>query len=62
MTVAALAAAAPALAQEPRAERIGRIVAIVGDSVILNFDIQSGILAFEAQTRAPVTDLSLIHI
>jgi peptidyl-prolyl cis-trans isomerase SurA len=53
--VAALQAA-PALAQEQRTERIGHIVAIVGDSVILNFDLQSGVLAYEAQTRQQITD------
>jgi peptidyl-prolyl cis-trans isomerase SurA len=46
----ACAAAAPLAAQQPapRSDRVGHIVAVVGDSAILNFDIQEGILARQA--------------
>jgi peptidyl-prolyl cis-trans isomerase SurA len=49
------AAALPAAAQQPapRSERIGHIVAIVGDSAILNFDIQNALLAMQAQGAVP---------
>jgi peptidyl-prolyl cis-trans isomerase SurA len=45
-----LLAASPLLAQQPAAqsERIGHIVAIAGDSAILNFDIQNALLARQA--------------
>ncbi|MEX0907216.1 MAG: peptidylprolyl isomerase [Gemmatimonadota bacterium] len=45
-----LASGAPATAQEQttRTDRIGHIVAVVGDSAVLNFDIQNAILAQEA--------------
>jgi len=54
IALCALGAAAPAMAQQQPAgpgERIGRVVAIVGDSVVLNFDIQSGILAYASQLQ-----------
>lgn len=43
-------AAVPAAAQQPAAqgERIGHIVAVVGDSAILNFDLQNALLARQA--------------
>lgn len=48
--------AAPASAQQPapRVDRIGHIVAVVGDSAILNFDIQDGVLAMAAQSGQTV--------
>src|SRR5690606_8785829 len=48
-----LLAAAPLAAQEPepRVDRIGHVVAIVGDSVILNFDLQQAIIARAAAMR-----------
>lgn len=54
--IIAVAAAAPAPAQQPapRVDRIGHIVAIVGDSAILNFDIQDGVLAMAAQAGQTV--------
>lgn len=53
---AALIAAAPLVAQQPaaRSDLVGHIVAIVGDSAVLNFDIQEGILAREAVLRRPI--------
>jgi peptidyl-prolyl cis-trans isomerase SurA len=43
--------AAPIAAQQPapQVERVGHIVAVVGDSAILNFDLQNAMLAREAQ-------------
>jgi peptidyl-prolyl cis-trans isomerase SurA len=52
LALAVTLVATPALAQE----RIGHVVAIVGDSVILNFDLQSGVLAYQAQTGQQITD------
>jgi peptidyl-prolyl cis-trans isomerase SurA len=52
LSIAGIAAAAvPAAAQQPapQVERIGRIIAVVGDSAILNFDLQNALLAREAQ-------------
>jgi peptidyl-prolyl cis-trans isomerase SurA len=52
LCIAGIAAAAvPAAAQQPapQVERIGRIIAVVGDSAILNFDLQNALLAREAQ-------------
>src|SRR5690606_41592080 len=48
---ALLSAAAPLAAQQPeqRIDRVGHIVAVVGDSAILNFDIQESIIARAAQ-------------
>jgi peptidyl-prolyl cis-trans isomerase SurA len=49
--LAVASAAATAAAQQPAAQqpdRIGHIVAFVGDSAILNFDVQNAILAREA--------------
>jgi peptidyl-prolyl cis-trans isomerase SurA len=50
---ALLSAAVPLAAQQPeqRIDRVGHIVAMVGDSAILNFDIQEGIIARAAQVR-----------
>ena len=50
---ALLSAAAPLAAQQPeqRIDRVGHIVAVVGDSAILNFDIQESIIARAAQVR-----------
>jgi hypothetical protein len=47
------ALAAPVAAQQPeqRADRVGYIVAIVGDSAILNFDLQEGIIGRAAAAR-----------
>ncbi|HEX2167265.1 MAG TPA: SurA N-terminal domain-containing protein, partial [Longimicrobiales bacterium] len=46
-------AAAPLTAQQPeqRVDRVGHVVAVVGDSAILNFDIQEAIIARAAQAR-----------
>lgn len=54
--IIAAIAAAPASAQQaaPRVDRIGHIVAVVGDSAILNFDIQDGVLAMAAQSGQTV--------
>lgn len=48
-----LSAAVPLAAQQPeqRVDRVGHIVAMVGDSAILNFDIQEAIIARAAQAR-----------
>lgn len=48
-----LSAAVPLAAQQPeqRIDRVGHIVAVVGDSAILNFDIQEGMIARAAQVR-----------
>lgn len=45
--------AAPLAAQQPeqRVDRVGHIVAIVGDSAILNFNLQEGIIARAAAAR-----------
>ncbi|MBR9990309.1 MAG: peptidylprolyl isomerase [Gemmatimonadetes bacterium] len=45
--------AVPLAAQQPeqRIDRVGHIVAMVGDSAILNFDIQEGIIARAAMVR-----------
>ncbi|HEX6134980.1 MAG TPA: peptidylprolyl isomerase [Longimicrobiales bacterium] len=53
LTGALLCAAAPLAAQEPeqRVDRVGHIVAIVGDSAILNFDLQEAIIARAAASR-----------
>ncbi|MGH7447565.1 MAG: peptidylprolyl isomerase [Longimicrobiales bacterium] len=53
-----LCAAAPLAAQEPeqRTDRVGHVVAIVGDSAILNFDIQEGIIARAAAARQDPPD------
>jgi peptidyl-prolyl cis-trans isomerase SurA len=53
-----LACAAPLVAQQPAppAERVGYIVAVVGDSAILNFDLDQGLLARQAQLRQPVPE------
>ena len=50
---AMLSAAVPLAAQQPeqRVDRVGHIVAMVGDSAILNFDIQEAIIARAAQVR-----------
>ena len=50
---ALLSAAAPLAGQQPeqRIDRVGHIVAMVGDSAILNFDIQEGIIARAARAR-----------
>jgi peptidyl-prolyl cis-trans isomerase SurA len=49
------AAAAPLGAQQaPRTDRIGHIVAVVGDSAILNFDIQQALVTREAQRQEPI--------
>ncbi|HSJ31969.1 MAG TPA: peptidylprolyl isomerase [Longimicrobiales bacterium] len=55
---ALLCAAVPLAAQEPeqRIDRVGHIVAMVGDSAILNFDIQEAILARAAQVRQQPPD------
>jgi peptidyl-prolyl cis-trans isomerase SurA len=34
----------------PRVDRVGHVVAMVGDSAILNFDIQQAVVAYEAQS------------
>jgi peptidyl-prolyl cis-trans isomerase SurA len=47
-TVAATAASAQQPA--PRVDRVGHVVAIVGDSAILNFDVQQAVIAYEAQS------------
>jgi peptidyl-prolyl cis-trans isomerase SurA len=44
---------AAASAQPAPGDRIGRVLAIVGDSVVLNFDVQAGLLAWQQQTRTP---------
>lgn len=50
--VVAAAVAAPVAAQQPVAgERIGHIAAVVGDSVITNFDVQAALAAFNAQRQ-----------
>lgn len=53
LTAAILSATGPLAAQEPgtRTDRVGHIVAVVGDSVILNFDIQEGIIARAAAAQ-----------
>ncbi|CAN5749671.1 hypothetical protein BH23GEM9_BH23GEM9_11660 [soil metagenome] len=52
-----MALAAPLIAQPaPRTERVGHIVAIVGDSAILNFDLDGGLLARQAQMNQPVPE------
>jgi peptidyl-prolyl cis-trans isomerase SurA len=53
-----LAAAASLAAQQPapRPDRIGHIVAVVGDSAILNFDVQEALLAREAQQGRPLPE------
>jgi hypothetical protein len=38
----------PAQQPAPQAERIGHIVAVVGDSAVLNFDLQNAVLARQA--------------
>jgi peptidyl-prolyl cis-trans isomerase SurA len=45
------AAVTPLSAQQPapRVDRVGHVVAIVGDSAILNFDVQQAVNAWEAQ-------------
>ncbi|HUF50553.1 MAG TPA: peptidylprolyl isomerase [Longimicrobiales bacterium] len=45
--------AAPLAAQQPeqRVDRVGHIVAIVGDSAILNFNLQEGVIARAAAAR-----------
>jgi peptidyl-prolyl cis-trans isomerase SurA len=50
-TAALAILAAPVAAQQPapQVERVGHIVAVVGDSAILNFDLQNAMLAREAQ-------------
>lgn len=49
---ACLAAAAPAAAQTPaEPEVLGYIVAIVGDSVVTNLDLEEALLGWESQTR-----------
>lgn len=59
--VAGMAAvAAPLVAQQPAprngTERVGYIVAVVGDSAVLNFDLDQGLLARQAQLRQPVPE------
>jgi peptidyl-prolyl cis-trans isomerase SurA len=56
LTAAAAAAATAVAAQQPapRIDRVGHVVAIVGDSAILNFDIQQALHAIEAQRGRPV--------
>lgn len=60
MLVAAACAlvATPLVAQQPapRADRIGHIVAVVGDSAILNFDLQEMLLAREAEVGRPAPE------
>jgi peptidyl-prolyl cis-trans isomerase SurA len=53
-----VAAAAPLAAQQPapRTDRVGYVVAIVGDSAILNFDLQQAIVTREAQGGEPVPE------
>jgi peptidyl-prolyl cis-trans isomerase SurA len=52
LAAALLAAAAPLAAQgSPRTDTIGRIVAIVGDSAILNFDVQEAVIARAVAAR-----------
>jgi peptidyl-prolyl cis-trans isomerase SurA len=53
LATVALAAAAPVAAQEtgPRTDRIGHVVAIVGDSAILNFDVQEAVIARAVAAR-----------
>jgi peptidyl-prolyl cis-trans isomerase SurA len=50
---ALLAPATPLMAQQtaPRDEVVGRIVAIVGDSVVLNVDLEEGLLRSDAAAR-----------
>jgi peptidyl-prolyl cis-trans isomerase SurA len=58
MAAAAVAVATPLAAQQPaaRSDRIGHIVAIVGDSAVLNFDLQEALLAREAQLGRPAPE------
>jgi len=49
----ALLGTASVHAQPAPSDRIGRVMAVVGDSVILNFDIQAGLLAWQQETRSP---------
>lgn len=53
LATVALGAAAPVAAQEtgPRTDRIGHVVAIVGDSAILNFDVQEAVMARAVAAR-----------
>ena len=53
LVFALLGAAAPLAAQDsaPRIDRVGHIVAMVGDSAILNFNIQEAIITRAAQVR-----------
>jgi peptidyl-prolyl cis-trans isomerase SurA len=48
----AVAGAATAQQPAPQGERIGHIVAIVGDSAVLNFDMQNALLARQAAGQA----------
>jgi peptidyl-prolyl cis-trans isomerase SurA len=50
-TAALAVLAVPVAAQQPapQVERVGHIVAVVGDSAVLNFDLQNALLAREAQ-------------
>jgi peptidyl-prolyl cis-trans isomerase SurA len=51
--------AAPLMAQQPappRTERVGYIVAVVGDSAIFNFDLDQGLLARQAQMEQPMPE------
>jgi peptidyl-prolyl cis-trans isomerase SurA len=48
LLAAPVAAQQPAQQPAPQGERIGHIVAVVGDSAILNFDLQNAVLARQA--------------
>jgi peptidyl-prolyl cis-trans isomerase SurA len=52
------AASVPVSAQQPapRVDHVGHVVAMVGDSAILNFDIQQAVIAYEAQSGQPLPE------
>lgn len=49
----ALALAGPVAAQE-RTEFLGRVVAVIGDSIVTNIDLQEALLAWQATTGQPL--------
>jgi peptidyl-prolyl cis-trans isomerase SurA len=58
ITAVLFAMGLPLAAQQPspRTDRIGHIVAVVGDSAILNFDVQQALVTREAQTQQPLPE------
>ena len=59
----AAAAAAPLSAQD-RVEFVGRVAAVVGDSVVTNIDLQEALLAWQASTRSqpPADSIELLRL